>query len=57
MSYRLDRLKDISPVDRGRFEADGFLIVERLLEPEHPKLAQPISAPVRRQIRYRRLPG
>ena len=58
MSYRLDRLKEISPADRGRFEADGFLIVERLLEPEHiQKLAQPISAPVRRQIRYRRLPG
>ena len=35
MSYRLDRLKEISPADRDRFEADGFLIVERLLEPEH----------------------
>ena len=35
MSYRLDRLKEISPADRGRFEADGFLIVERLLEAEH----------------------
>jgi class 3 adenylate cyclase/alpha-beta hydrolase superfamily lysophospholipase len=35
MSYRLDRLKEISPGDRGRFEADGFLVVERLLEPEH----------------------
>jgi hypothetical protein len=37
MSYRLDRLKEISPADRGRFEADGFLVVERLLEPEHTK--------------------
>jgi len=35
MSYRLRRLDEISPADRARFEADGFLVVEGLLELEH----------------------
>ena len=35
MSYRLRRLDEISPADRARFEADGFLVVEGLLEPKH----------------------
>src|SRR5690349_9288952 len=35
MSYRLRRLDEISPADRARFEADGFLVVEGILEPEH----------------------
>jgi hypothetical protein len=35
MSYRLRRLDEISPADRAKFEADGFLVVEGLLEPGH----------------------
>lgn len=34
MSYHFPRLSEISPADRAKFEADGFLVVERILAPE-----------------------
>ena len=34
MNCRFDRLEGISSLDRSRFEEDGFLIVERLLDSE-----------------------
>jgi hypothetical protein len=32
MTYQFERLKTVSAHDRSRFERDGFLVVERLLD-------------------------